>query len=149
MERVLKPIRGVALIGGKQSEETLQNWIGSAAGWELTAAGENHWVRRVRPVLDEPGGWTHAFGDAGHTGCSHDGSLKPPLGIYWYGEPQLGYPAPGALMVDGVFMLCEDSELVARRRRSFSLSSTVALPLNNSSSHEPSSKILRGNYENA
>ena len=113
MARMLKPIRGVALIGGKQSEEALRKWAGEEKGWKILADGDNQWARRVRPALEDSGGWTHAFGDAGHTGCSHDGALKPPLGIYWYGEPQLGYPGPGALMIDGIFLLARGNDLVA------------------------------------
>jgi len=114
LNRMLKPIRGVALIGGKQSQEALKKWIGAEKGWEVVPDGENQWARRVRPALENPGGWTHALGDAGNTGCSHDGALKPPLGIYWYGEPQLEFPGPGALMIDGIFLLCEGDDLVAR-----------------------------------
>jgi len=114
MNRLLKPIRGIALIGGEQSEQDLKKWVNSSKEWNVLADGKNQWARRVRPRLKNAGGWTHPFGDAGQTGCSHDGALKPPLGIYWYGDPQLGYAAPGALMIDGVFLLCEGANLVAR-----------------------------------
>ena len=114
MNRVLKPIRGIALIGGKQTEKDLKSWTASDKRWKAVADGGYHWARHVRPQLPDAGGWTHPFGDAGQTGCSHDAALKPPLGVYWYGEPQLGFPSLGALIIDGVFLLCEDANLVAR-----------------------------------
>jgi len=114
INRLLKPIRGVALVGGKQAEEALTKWSGAEKGWKVETKGEDRWAQRTRPALENPGGWTHAYGDAGNTGSSHDGALKGPLGIYWYGEPQLGHPAPGALMIDGVFLLVENGVLVAR-----------------------------------
>jgi len=136
IDRLLKPMRGVALLGGKQAEEGLATWSGSAEGWKVQSKGEDRWAKRTRPALENPGGWTHNFGDAGNSGCSHDGALKGPLGIYWYGEPQLGEPAPGALMIDGVFLLVENGVLVARDqytgremwRREHGLTDTVCGP---------------------
>ncbi|MFP6872631.1 MAG: PQQ-binding-like beta-propeller repeat protein [Verrucomicrobiales bacterium] len=113
INRVLKPIRGIALFGGEQEENDLKEWIAAKQGWEIITDGKHKWARHVRPPLPESGGWTHAFGDAGHTGSSHDGALKPPLGIYWYGEPQLEQGSPGALMIDGVFLLCKGTDLHA------------------------------------
>ncbi len=113
MNRMLKPIRGVALIGGRQTKEGLEKWTGAKKKWTILPDGKNQWARHVRPPLKDPGGWTHDLGDAGHTGSSHDGALKPPLGIYWYGEPQLGRPEGGARMIDGVFLLYRGGDLVA------------------------------------
>ena len=114
LERLLKPIRGIALLGGKQTDEALKKFSGADTGWNVVVKGEDKWVRRVRPALENPGGWTHSYGDAGNTGCSHDAALKGPLGVYWYGEPQLGHPGPGALLIDGVFLLVQGGDLVAR-----------------------------------
>ena len=111
--RLLKPIRGVALIGGKQTKAALKDWAGAKKGWKAVADAGNQWAKQVRPRLKEAGGWTHDLGDAGHTGSSDDGALKPPLGIYWYGEPQLGRPTGGIRMMDGVFFLYRGRDLVA------------------------------------
>ncbi len=99
LERLLKPIRGVALFGGKGHEEAaLVDWARKAkldsaqysqpAKWTLLKQpNEPSWVKFVRPPLAGAGGWTHANGTPGNTMCSHDDALKPPLGIVWYGPP--------------------------------------------------------------
>ncbi len=117
LNRMLKPIRGVALIGGRQSEETLGEWIAATkqTDWAITKAG-GVWANRVRPRLEEAGGWFHAYGDAGHSNCSRDGVLKPPLGVLWYGAPHLeegsGSPAGDSRIVDGVLLLPEGTTLI-------------------------------------
>ncbi len=111
--RLLKPIRGVALLGGKQTKAALKDWTDAKRGWKVSAGAGNEWAKRVRPRLKESGGWTHDLGDAGHTGSSDDGALKPPLGIYWYGEAQLGRPTGGIRMIDGVFFIYRGRDLAA------------------------------------
>jgi len=88
LKRILKPIRGVSLIGGK---------------------------RRIRPRLGDAGGWFHGGGDAGHTNSSHDGALKPPLGMLWYGTPHTGYGGrtPGSYIMEGVLLVPEGRTLFA------------------------------------
>ena len=96
LERLLKPIRGVALIGGKHDEAKPREWVAKtnrgdstqSLKWSLlTKQNEPTWVKHVRPVLGNSGGWTHFNANAGNTMCSHDDVLKPPLGIVWYGPP--------------------------------------------------------------
>ena len=115
LNRVLKPYRGVAFIGGKQAKAALDAWAGKTGldGWTVVENGGT-WAKRVRPGLEDAGGWTHGLGDAGNSSSSNDGALKGPLGTLWYGEPQLGYPGPGALIIDGVFLLHQGGALIAR-----------------------------------
>ncbi|MFP6611543.1 MAG: PQQ-binding-like beta-propeller repeat protein, partial [Pirellulales bacterium] len=94
LSRMLKPIRGVALIGGgKTAADVLTAWIAATGqnDWKVVRDGDVSWVKRVRPELAEAGSWTHQLGDAGHTGSSDDGALKGPLGVLWYGPPILRY----------------------------------------------------------
>ena len=49
----------------------------------------------------------HALGDAGNTMCSHDGVLRAPLGIAWYGPPYSSRGSKGIsppIIVDGVLV---------------------------------------------
>ncbi len=116
LNRMLKPIRGVALIGGKQNEGTLGEWIAATkqADWAIVK-GSSVWAKRVRPRLEEAGGWFHPYGDAGHSNCSRDGALKPPLGVLWYGAPHLGEgsgsPGGDSRVVDGILLLPEGTTL--------------------------------------
>jgi len=115
LARVQKPIRGVALIGGEQTEDSLKQWSTAAGqtGWNVVEA-DGHWLRRTRPPLDDAGGWTHMHADPGNTLCSHDGVLKPPLGVAWYGTPQIEQPATHtALVVDGILVVPQPNALEA------------------------------------
>ena len=112
--RLQKPIRGVALLGGRQDEAELKAWI-KATGhedWQLVNGGG--WAKRVRPPLKEGGKWTHMYGDAGNTGCSDDGVLKAPIGVVWYGKPQVQQPGTHtALITNGVLVVPEPNALQA------------------------------------
>ena len=114
--RMLKPIRGIALIGGKQTKEALDDW--KPEGWEIVGDdNDTRWARYVRPRLENGGAWCQPYADAGQTNCSRDEVLKPPLGVVWYGAPHLqagsGAPAGLTLISDGVFFLYKDYDLVA------------------------------------
>ena len=93
LERLLKPIRGVALIGGRSTkhkpgvvdEATLKKW--APAGWQIVTQHEMVWAKHVRSPMKNGGGWTHANGSPGNTMNSHDAALKAPLGMVWYGPP--------------------------------------------------------------
>ncbi|MFP6659186.1 MAG: PQQ-binding-like beta-propeller repeat protein, partial [Pirellulales bacterium] len=89
LENLLKPIRGIALWGGKQEEKVVQQWSAAAkiGAWKTREQHEMRWAVHVRPPVTNGGGWTHANGNPGNTMCSHDSALKPPLGIVWYGPP--------------------------------------------------------------
>jgi len=94
LSRMLKPIRGVALIGGGKADPgALETWNAATrqGDWDIVKADGAAWTKRVRPALAESGSWTHDLGDAGHTGSSDDGALKGPLGVLWYGPPTLPY----------------------------------------------------------
>ena len=94
LSRILKPIRGVALIGGgKAGVRALRAWRRATRrdDWQMVDADGASWTKRVRPALADSGSWTHQLGDAGHTGSSDDGALKGPLGVLWYGDPVLPY----------------------------------------------------------
>lgn len=115
LARLLKPIRGVSLIGGKQTKEALDDW--KPDDWQVVGDDSARWAKHVRPRLKDAGSWSQPYADAGHTNCSHDGVLKPPLGVVWYGAPHLeagsGAPAGLSLISDGVFFLYKDSDMVA------------------------------------
>ncbi len=88
LKRILKPIRGVFLAGGK---------------------------RRVRPRLKNAGGWFFNNGDAGNTNSSHDAALKPPLGMLWYGNPHVDYGGrtPGSYIMEGALLVPEGRTIFA------------------------------------
>ena len=83
--RLLKPIRGVALMRGKR--KAVSEWVHDRNGWQAVEQGGFHWAKFVRPPLKNAGGWTHALGSSGNTLSSHDSALKGPLGVVWYGPP--------------------------------------------------------------
>jgi outer membrane protein assembly factor BamB len=109
LTRLLKPLRGQAIIGGLQNESGLGAWIKSTGqdDWSLTTAAGFSWAKRTGPRMKGAGGWTHALGDAGNTMCSNDSVLKPPLGIVWVGEPFSARRSRGispAILADGVLI---------------------------------------------
>jgi outer membrane protein assembly factor BamB len=113
--RMQKPIRGVALFGGPQERADLEKWIAATRqdGWNIVEAG-GRWAKRTRPPLEDAGKWTHMYGDAGNTGCSDDGVLKPPIGVVWYGRPQVRQPGRHtALIVNGILIVPEPNALEA------------------------------------
>lgn len=116
LTRMLKPIRGVALIGGKsQDEAAVKKWAASTKkdDWQLVTAG-GHWAKRVRPPLADAGGWTHMHADAGNSACSHDGALRAPLGVAWYGPPYIEQPGTHtALVLDGILVVPQPNALEA------------------------------------
>jgi len=93
LARLQKPIRGIALIGGRQQEKVVAEWAGDQdkdrkqPAWQVLKQDKLCWARSVRPQLANAGGWTHPFGDPGNTMNSHDATLKPPLGVAWNGPP--------------------------------------------------------------
>ena len=109
IQRNLKPIRGIALFGGKETKEkALKRWADDTKlpGWKRTTEGGN-WASYVRPRLPKAGGWLDAAGDAGNTMCSNDNVLKPPLGVIWVGPPFSDQHSRGmtpAILVDGVLV---------------------------------------------
>jgi len=115
LERLLKPLRGVALVGGRehvtrdgqQVKVPLQAWAKAQKPQWMFLRMEHgfQWARHSRPALEDAGGWTHGNGTAGNTWCSHDSALKPPLGMAWYGPPhsQTGYGRP-PLLLNGVLV---------------------------------------------
>jgi len=141
LNRMLKPIRGVALVGGRQNADALEKWAETTgqSGWKIVK-GDGLWARRVRPRLANAGGWYHAYADAGHTNCSRDAALKGPLGVLWYGTPHLGHGtgAPASSwIVDGVLLIPEEDGALAAYdqytgrplwRRAHSKTDTVAGP---------------------
>ncbi len=115
LEHLLKPIRGIALLGGKQEDEAISEWLTTVktGEWKTRVQHEMRWAVHVRPPVDNGGGWTHANGNPGNTMCSHDSALKPPLGIVWYGPPyskhSLGRPP---LVHNGVLVCPIDEKTV-------------------------------------
>jgi outer membrane protein assembly factor BamB len=109
LSRLLKPVRGRAIIGGKQSEIALKKWIATTGqeGWKIAGADGSRWALRTGPRMKDAGGWSHALGDAGNTMCSNDGVLKPPLGVVWVGRPFSARKSRGispAILMDGVLI---------------------------------------------
>jgi outer membrane protein assembly factor BamB len=109
LKRLLKPLRGQAIIGGLQNEAALREWADATGqeNWKLTTIDGFSWAQRTGPRMKEAGGWTHALGDAGNTMCSNDGVLKPPLGVVWVGEPFSARRSRGispAILAEGVLI---------------------------------------------
>ncbi len=111
LARLQKPLRGVAVLGGADnSANALPPWTAATGqeDWSIrTGAKGTAWATRRAPRLPEGGGWTHALGDAGNTMCSHDGVLRAPLGIAWYGPPYSSRGRKGIsppIIVDGVLV---------------------------------------------
>ena len=109
LARLLKPIRGQAMVGGRQSAAALERWVAGLGqnAWAVAGTNGSHWARRTGPRLKEAGGWSHVQGDAGNTMCSNDGVLKPPLGVVWVGRPFSTYGSRGvspAILMDGVLV---------------------------------------------
>jgi len=108
LERLTKPTRGVLLLGGHVPQEQLATWAGKAPAGTQVVAGKGTWAKWVRPPLADAGGWTHAYADPGDSACSHDGVLKPPLGVVWYGMPKNTYGIRQMPLVsNGVFVNTE------------------------------------------
>lgn len=109
LQRLTKPRRGVLLVGGGTPQEQVTAWAERAAlpGGQVVS-GQGSWAKWVRPPLEDAGGWTHAYADPGQTACSHDGVLKPPLGVVWYGGPKNTYGVRQMPLVsNGVFVNTE------------------------------------------
>jgi outer membrane protein assembly factor BamB len=109
LTRLLKPVRGRAIIGGQQTEPALKEWVATTMqdGWMITGDDGSRWATRSGPRLAGAGGWSHALGDAGNTMCSNDSVLKPPLGIVWIGPPFSARRSRGispAILMDGVLV---------------------------------------------
>jgi outer membrane protein assembly factor BamB len=113
IHRLVKPIRGVALIGGGKSDAAIKAWIGEANQnmresnlWKYVERNGTHWAMLVRPPVPDGGGWAGPRGGPGNTNNSHDAALEGPLGVVWYGAPSvkhsMDYPP---LIVNGV-MVC-------------------------------------------
>ncbi|MHC4982931.1 MAG: malectin domain-containing carbohydrate-binding protein, partial [Planctomycetota bacterium] len=109
MNRMLKPIRGVAMIGGKPSAASLRQWAENTKlpGWQIVNDG-GLWAKLNRPRLKDAGGWTHQYADAGNSASSHDAVLKPPLGVVWYGAPlekdMVNRTGVASLILEGVLV---------------------------------------------
>lgn len=120
VNRLLKPIRGTALLGRCQEKAAVESWTAAASaassssgGWTCLEAGGGWWAKRVRPPLEQAGGWTHPNGDPGNTMCSHDAALRGPLGVVWYGAPYVAGNVPSPpLLADGVLVCPTDPDTV-------------------------------------
>lgn len=112
LEHLLKPIRGIALLGGKQEDKVISQWVATArtGEWKTIIQHEMRWAVHVRPPVDNGGGWTHANGNPGNTMCSHDSALKPPLGIVWYGPPYSKHSLGRPPLVHNGVLVCPIDE---------------------------------------
>ena len=111
--RLLKPIRGVAMMGGAHEKRDLEDWSGVTGqeGWKVVSSG-GHWAHRLRPPLKNGGGWTQMHGDPGNTSCSQDLVLKAPLGVLWYGTPTIKVPGKHtSLIKNGILVVPEPHSL--------------------------------------
>ena len=122
IKRLQKPIRGLMIVGGKQSPESMQEWFNGTdlKGWKSfnSPDAKMNWIAREAPRLDGGGGWTHGYGDAGNTMCSHDSVLKAPLGVAWYGPPYSSRGAKGIsppIIVDGV-LVCQFQDYIFKEK---------------------------------
>jgi len=112
VSKLLKPIRGVAMLGtadGKLSTDALSALAKGSKldGWK-PLDGNKHWLICRRGTLPGAGTWTHQNADAGNTLSSEDAVLEPPLGVVWYGAPlankMVNRTGIAPLIFDGVFV---------------------------------------------
>jgi len=87
---LLRPYTGVSCLELPVAEQaTFEKWGNSASLQELKISrAEKHAVlHRTGPPLGSAP-WTHESADAARSYCSDDRTVKPPLGILWYGDGQ-------------------------------------------------------------
>lgn len=98
VERVLKPVGGVAMIG---------------------PVSELKRSKLVRGPLPGAGSWTHQYANAANTASSDDTYVRCPLGLLWFGDPgPLQMPsrharAAAPLAVNGVMIVPSENEVTA------------------------------------
>jgi len=98
LDRVLKPVGGVAMIG---------------------SAAQLKQSKIMRGPLPGAGAWTHLYANAANTASSDDTFLKCPLGLLWFGDPgPLQMPsrhvrAAGPLSVNGVLFVPSEHAVTA------------------------------------
>jgi len=98
LDRVLKPVGGVAMIG---------------------PAAQLKQSKFTRGPLPGAGAWTHEYANAANTACGDDTFLKCPLGLLWFGDPgpqqmvsrHLRAAAP--LSVNGVMFVQSENAVTA------------------------------------
>jgi len=129
MFRMLKPLRGVAMIGqpaqranGAQplQADALRKWLADSRleGGRMIA-DRGAWVKITRGPLPGAGQWTHQYADAGNTACGDDTRLKAPLGVLWFGNPGPEKMVPrheraaGPLSLDGRLFIQGDNVVMA------------------------------------
>lgn len=106
MLRMMKPIRGVAVIGrairntDAAPEDTMKKAVATVTDWlrcqdlpggKVVKAG-GVWAVITRPPIRGADDWTHQWANAGSTQSTRDQHARPPLGVLWY-----GLPGPGGL----------------------------------------------------
>ena len=113
MGRLLKPIRGVAWLGGRQEKQALEQWMaeqnkvaGPAEKWQYYEKHGSRWVRRTRSALPGGTGWCGPGGGPERTNCSHDKALKGPLDVVWYGPPYVTGPVGRPPRIANGVMVC-------------------------------------------
>jgi outer membrane protein assembly factor BamB len=85
---LLRPYGGtmcVALLEDRQQE--FEQWAAAAKleNCEVQRAGRFAVLRRAGP-LSGAAAWTHESADAARSFFSHDGRVRPPLAVLWYGD---------------------------------------------------------------
>ncbi len=113
IDRLLKPIRGTAWLGGRQEKEALEQWMAATnksadpvEKWQYYEKHGSRWVRRTRPALPGGTGWCGPLGGPERTNCSHDKALKGPLGVVWYGPPYISGPVGRPPRIANGVMVC-------------------------------------------
>lgn len=115
--RVLRPCGGIAWLGwpgalknrgSAVDRAKLEGWLASggmtSAEWSTDGG---MWALVRRGPLADVGDWTHQYGDAGNSTCSHDQRLKGDMQVLWFGRPgprpmtDRGTRAPAPLSTDG------------------------------------------------
>lgn len=95
--RVLRPNGGVALLGLPPAVAgSLPNW-GQLADWvgrgvpanaAIVQTDPDRMVEVTRAPLPGSGEWSHAYGEAGATACSHDTRVRASgMRAQWFGDP--------------------------------------------------------------
>ena len=84
--RTLRPAGGVVML-----ESSNEAWLQTMNFPEPEKIAGGHWVKAVRPRLENSGEWTGLYGNVGNTASSPDDHVRGPFGVLWYGEPGSKY----------------------------------------------------------
>jgi outer membrane protein assembly factor BamB len=89
MFQALRPYGGTAwLAADEDTQEAIGKNVAATKLAQAKTVKGNQFAQVVRDgALPGSADWTHEYGDASNTLMSHDGLVKAPLGVLWFGGP--------------------------------------------------------------